>query len=73
MLDPHAKAYGYGAFTNKGYWAATLSLFWERYQDPSEALDDTQLALSMEAAHDLVVAREPTLQSAGWSARSLGK
>ena len=27
MLDPHAKVYEYGAFTNNGYWAATLSLF----------------------------------------------
>lgn len=48
-------------------------IVWESYQDPSEALDDAHLELRMEAAHDLVVAREPTLQSAGWSARSLGK
>ena len=66
MLAPHASAFGFGQFSTKqNNWAATLSLFWDAYDDPSSPSTGTE-ARARQLVDDLIRI-EPWIATKGYS------
>ncbi len=64
MLAPHATAFGFGQFqTKQNNWAATLSMFWEAFDDPSTG-DASQRAQQLV---DDLLKTETWIESKGYS------
>jgi uncharacterized protein YkwD len=68
ILNPSYSSFGFGSTGGKSYWAASMPVFWDNYQEESDTEIAERVEPDWDGAVDRVLAKFPKLRGGGYEA-----
>jgi Cysteine-rich secretory protein family len=66
ILDPKYKSFGFASTGTKSYYAASMPVFWDNYQEPTEAEATADIEPDWDGAFARVIAKYPKFRPSSW-------
>ncbi len=66
ILKPEYTSFGFGATGTKAYYAASMPVFWDRYEEPTEAEIAADVEPDWDGAFARVIAKYPNFRPKSW-------